>query len=85
MMEIFTVKDNKAGTFNTPFFQPTDVHALRAFKAEVNRVHDTNMMYLYPEDFELWHIGTFDEKSGKLESQSARGILAKGQGLKQGT
>lgn len=81
-MEIYTVKDNKAGTFNTPFFQPTDVHALRAFKAEVNRASESNMIYLYPEDWELWHIGSFDEKSGAVENLAPRGLLAHATGLK---
>ena len=64
-MEIYAVQDIKAATFNTPFFQPTDVHALRAFKAEVNRADNNNMMYLYSEDFALWHIGTYEEKKRK--------------------
>lgn len=80
-MEIYTIKDVKAGTYNTPFFQPTDVHALRAFKAEVNRAADGNMIYLYPEDFEVHHIGQFDEKNGALIT-TTRGLLANGASLK---
>lgn len=84
-MEIYAVQDIKAATFNTPFFQPTDVHALRAFKAEVNRADNNNMMYLYSEDFALWHIGTYEEKNGKIETLTARGNLALGTSVKAST
>lgn len=81
-MEIYTIRDIKAGSSNTPFFQPTDVHALRAFRAEVNRAHEHNMIYLYPEEFDLVHIGTFVEKEGVLDSSTAKGRLTNGATLK---
>lgn len=81
-MEIYVVKDNKAHTANTPFFQPTDVHALRAFRAEINRMHEHNMMYLYPEDWDLCHIGTFNEKTGELVGAPPK-LLANGKALQE--
>lgn len=84
-MDVYTVRDNKAGTFNTPFFQPTDIHALRAFKTEVNRAAADNMIYLYPEEFDLVHIGNFDEKKGVLDGTSAKGLLANAATLKATT
>lgn len=65
-MKIYCVRDAKAQTFNTPFFQPSDVHALRAFRAEVNRNSEQNMMYLYPEDWELRYLGEFNEQTGLI-------------------
>lgn len=82
-MEIYAIRDNKAKTMNTPFFQPTDVHALRAFHAEVNRMHENNMIYLYPEEFDLCHIGTFTEPEGVIDGKTARGLLANGNSLKK--
>lgn len=79
-MEIYVVRDNKAGTYNTPFFQPTDIHALRAFRAEINRVNDSNYMYLYPEEYDLCHIGTFDEKNGQIAHDQVK-LLANGKSL----
>lgn len=81
-MEIYVIRDNRANSYNTPFFQPTDIHAMRAFKTEVNRAHEANMIYLYPEEFDLCHIGTFDEKNGKLQPETARELLANGASLK---
>lgn len=80
-MEIYAIRDNKAKTMNTPFFQPTDVHALRAFRAEINRMDQHNFMYLFPEDFDLCHIGTFTEDPGVLDGKTAKGLLANGKTL----
>jgi len=80
-MEIYTIRDNKAGTAHTPFFQPTDIHALRMFKTEVNRTTDTNSISLYPEEFDLCHIGTFNDQDGTLDVTTARGKLANGRNL----
>lgn len=81
-MEIYVIKDLKADSYHTPFFQPTDVHALRAFRTEVNRVHEHNTIYLYPEEFDLVHLGTFVEKQGFLNGSTAKGRLTNGATLK---
>jgi predicted RecB family nuclease len=81
-MKIYAIHDNKSKTFNTPFFQHTDTHALRAFKAEVNRQHDQNMIYLYPEEFDLFLLGTFNEDDGIIESELTK--LTNGTALKNG-
>lgn len=67
-MKIYSIKDLKANIYNTPFFQQSDVHAFRAFNAECNRAVDTNMMYLYPEEFALCYMGEFNEETGILFS-----------------
>lgn len=66
-MKIFSIKDLKADTFSTPFFQPTDVHAVRMFKTEVNRAEPNNMLYLYPDEYELHYVGTFNTDSGAID------------------
>jgi len=83
-MNIYAIKDSKAKTYNTPFFQPTDVHALRAFKAEVNRAHDSNMIYLYPGEFDLVYLGEFNTISGCINSEDPK-LLANGEHLKEST
>lgn len=63
---IFSIKDNNAGEFNTPFFQPRVEHALRIFRTEVNRANEQNLMYLYPAEFELHQVGSFDTDTGSI-------------------
>jgi len=80
-MEIYVIKDKVAGTYNTPFFQPTDVHAVRAFRTEVNRKDEQNMIYLYPEEYSLHHIGTYNDDTGEINSKG-NGLLIEGHKLK---
>lgn len=65
-MRIYSVYDNKSKTFGTPFFQTADVQALRAFKMEVNRPHDQNVIYHNPEDFSLHLLGELNTETGVI-------------------
>jgi len=68
-MNIYSIYDNRAKTWGTPFFQPTPVHALRLFKSEVNRQDNTNMLYMYPGEYDLYQVGTWDDDTGELAGQ----------------
>ena len=61
---LFAIKD-QLSTFKQPFILPNDRVAEREFKAIVN---DKNSgMYYAPNYFDLYHIGHFDNETGKLE------------------
>lgn len=66
-MLIVTIKDSNAGIYQPPFFQPTMQSAVRLFRMEVNRASDQNMIYLYPEEFDLVQLGEFDERTGEIK------------------
>lgn len=66
-MKLFTVLDNKANVFNTPFPAPTDVHAVRTFQMQINHADAGNMLNFAPSDFDLYHIGDFNDKTGEIE------------------
>lgn len=65
-MKIYAVLDNKAKTFNAPFFQPNQVAAVRAFNMEVNRADPLNAIHQHPEDFDLYYIGDYNTETGQL-------------------
>lgn len=67
-LQMYVIKDAKSGQYDTPFFQPTHAHAMRAFKTEVNRAADNNTIYLYPEDFELYYLGEFNQLDGEMKA-----------------
>lgn len=71
-VKIFTVKDTKAQTFETPFSQRNEIVALRAFSAEVNREDPRNTLWTNPEDFELHCVGEFDMETGALNSHAPK-------------
>ena len=62
---VFTVRDEKAEAFLTPFYLPTEALAKRAM---VDCVNDSNHGFnKHPEDYSLWALGSFDDMSGKHE------------------
>lgn len=65
-MLAFSVFDEKAAVFSPPVFLSNKGLALRSF-ADV-AADGKSPMAKHPEDFKLYHIGSFDAVSGKLEA-----------------
>lgn len=61
----FSVYDNKVKVYHTPFFQHHREEAKRMVQKMVNTT-DSNIAN-YPQDFELYELGVFDDDSGKIE------------------
>ena len=81
-MPIVAVKDLSIPAFMQPTTVRATGQAVRGFQDEVNRAAQDNNLYNHPEDFELWHLGNFDEDSGEFESNPQlllRGVDAKKQ------
>lgn len=62
--ELFSVKDVKSGTFESPFRSTNSVTAIRSFAHNVN--NPELLIKEYPEDFDLYKIGEFDPDTGIL-------------------
>lgn len=67
-MHIFTVYDSAAGAYLEPFFAPSIEFAIRGFREAVNK--EGHQFAKFPEDYTLFHVGMFDQKSGEIESGS---------------
>nr|QJB19888.1 MAG: nonstructural protein [Microvirus sp.] len=64
--KVFAIRDSKAEFFNQPFFQKTHGEAERNFKSLVK--DDKSMIGKYPEDYDLYFIGEYDDQKGVLKS-----------------
>lgn len=64
-LQIYSIRDSKGEVFNTPFFQKTHGEAERNFRELVN--DEKSMVSKYPEDFDLYHLGSYEDQSGKIE------------------
>jgi hypothetical protein len=64
MLQMFAIKDDKVDSFNTPFTVPHETHAIRNVKSML--IHEHNSITEYPEDFSLYHIGCFDDTTGRI-------------------
>lgn len=65
MLNIYSIKDTKVG-FMSPFNCQNDEIAIRSFKKYANDPAP-NVVNEFLEDKELWFLGTFDERTGKIE------------------
>jgi len=65
ILRMYSIRDQKAESFNTPFFQSTHGEAERAFRTAVN--DGKTQLNQYPDDFDLYYIGEYDTNTGKTK------------------
>lgn len=61
--KVYSVRDSKGEAYLPPFLQKTHGEAERSFKDLANN-KDT-FIAKYPEDYDLYWLGEFDDQSGK--------------------
>lgn len=66
LLKAFSIRDQKAEVFNTPFFQKTHGEAERNFRTLVNDQKST--VFQFPEDFDLYYVGDYDDVLGTFRS-----------------
>lgn len=71
-LEIFAVYDSAAERYLQPFFGETVAVGVRKFEHTVN--HPQSAFSEYPADYTLFHIGTFDQESGSVQSFAPRNL-----------
>jgi len=64
MKKLYAIKDVKANCFLTPFTSENDATASRALGGIVN--DKQSMFGLHPEDYVVYHVGSFDQQSGSV-------------------
>ncbi len=62
ILNAYAIFDSKAEAFNSPFFRPTRGQAIREFTEVCN--DSASSINKYPEDFTLFHIGSYDDSTG---------------------
>lgn len=65
-LKVFSIRDAKSEVFHTPFYKTTHGEAERDFRTAVN--DKKTQLHQYPEDFDLWYLGEYDDNTGKFES-----------------
>lgn len=61
-MKLYSIYDNKVGTYAPPFAVAHEMLALRAF---INLAKDTNsQISQHPSDFNLMYLGSFNADTG---------------------
>jgi len=75
---IVSVKDRAVDAFGRPFFTPAIGAAIRSFTDEVNRNGSDNPMYQHADDYDLYHLGTFDDSTGEFQPVYPPTVLLRG-------
>lgn len=65
-LQIYSIRDLKGSMYNVPFFQPTHGTAERSFNELIR--DPQSLVHKYPADYELFHVGTFDDETGRIET-----------------
>lgn len=66
--EIIAIRDRAIDAFGLPAFVRSIGHGLRTFADQINKKETGNALNDHPEDFDLYHLGHYDEDSGRFES-----------------
>lgn len=64
ILKVFSIRDAKSEVYNTPFFQKTHGEAERSFRTAAN--DDKTQINKYPEDFDLYYLGEYDDNTGQV-------------------
>ncbi len=76
---VFSIFDQKAKAYLPPFFMPEQGQALRMFGDALQQ--DKHVFCAHPEDYVLFEIGMFDDRTAALESYVAPELLSTGLAL----
>jgi len=64
--DMFAIRDRKIGAYKAPFVARNAGDASRMFAGAIKQ--GNTQLSEYPEDFDLFFIGTFNDLSGQLDS-----------------
>lgn len=83
VVQIVSVFDAKAEAFNLPQFVQSVGTGVRGFTDAVNDVRKETDLSRHPEDFQLFHLGTFEDSDARFELFQVPKLLVAGATVKQ--
>lgn len=78
---MFSIRDSKAETFHQPWFAKNQAEAERNFTQLARDEKST--ISQFPEDYDLYYIGTYDDERGVADPVDTPQHIAKAIALKQ--
>lgn len=74
---MFVIRDSKSESYTNPTFSRTISEAERQFSLHVNEKHQNNLLNQFPEDFDLYKVGTYNPKTGIITELDTPQHIAK--------
>lgn len=81
-VKVVIVRDIKANVWGNPAFVHSVGGAIRSFGDECTKT-DGNPFAMHPEDYELYHVGEYDELTGTFTFLEQRQQVALGSNFKK--
>lgn len=66
-MNMYSIRDKKAGIFIGPFFVRHEIDAIRRCLGAMS--DSASLLTQYPEDYDLWCLGKFNDENGDFQSE----------------
>lgn len=79
---ICVVRDSAADAYGVPMFVSAIGTAIRSFAGEVNRESPDNLLFKNSDDFELFHLGYYDDDGPSFDLLPAPKSLLRGSDAK---
>lgn len=73
-LQVFAVRDRAMNGYLQPFFLQSEGLAIRSFTDEINRADPKNPMFAHADDYDLYHLGTFDDETGTFATKQPKQI-----------
>lgn len=83
ILHMLAVRDRVSDSFQNLLCVPNIPAAIRAFSSEVNRASADNLLYMHADDMELYHLGEFDQDTGRIQLLDAPRQVALAKDLKR--
>jgi hypothetical protein len=74
LFQVCAIRDRAVDAFNPPLCVAHQGQAVRGFTDEINRKAADNQLNAHPEDFDLYHLGTFNSETGIFDVGQPRMI-----------
>lgn len=76
ILKMVSIRDSAVNAFMRPFAVPAIGAATRAFTDDVNNPQSES--HKHPEDYELYHVGDWDEDSGTFRPIEVPELIVRG-------
>lgn len=80
--QVIAIYDRAADAFGQPAFVEAIGKGIRMFQDEVNRNQPDNQVFNHPDDFDLFHLGEYDDNTGQFTNLAEPKQLAIGKQMK---
>lgn len=74
ILNVYSIRDRATASFGPPIFMATNGQAIRAFSDLVNAKGSKDLAHTHPEDFDLYHFGTWCDQTGSFDCTQPRQV-----------